>query len=96
MGLNEDEASPLGCRTEGATDAQFELSPGIRYVAFGRGQEVAMRERPSLEAPSLSESDRYEVSPVNPTLLTLARQRGGIDCGGLRDWSSGTTASTSS
>ena len=31
---------------------------------------------------SSSESDRYEELLVNPTLLTLARQRGDIDCDG--------------
>jgi hypothetical protein len=30
------------------------------------------------------ESDRYEELLVNPALLVLARQRGNIDCGGLR------------
>ena len=30
------------------------------------------------------ESDRYEELLVNPTLLTLATQRGNIDCGGLK------------
>jgi hypothetical protein len=30
-----------------------------------------------------SDSDRFEELLVNPTLLTLTRQRGAIDCGGL-------------
>jgi hypothetical protein len=33
---------------------------------------------------SESESDKYEEIFVNPSLLTLARQRGNLDCGGLR------------
>lgn len=33
---------------------------------------------------SASESDRYEELLVNPTMLTLVRQRGNIDCGGVR------------
>jgi hypothetical protein len=64
-------------------DAVFAVSPAIRYVAVGRGQDVQLRERPDLADASSSESDRYEELLVNPTLLTLARQRGEIDCGGL-------------
>jgi hypothetical protein len=64
-------------------DAVFAVSPAIRYVAVGRGQDVQLRERPDLADASSSESDRYEELLVNPTLITLARQRGEIDCGGL-------------
>lgn len=64
-------------------DAIFAVSPAIRYVALGRGQDVRLRERPGLADASSSESDRYEELLVNPTLITLARQRGEIDCGGL-------------
>lgn len=64
-------------------DAVFAVSPAIRYVAVGRRQEVQLRERPDLADASSSESDRYEELLVNPTLITLARQRGEIDCGGL-------------
>jgi hypothetical protein len=63
--------------------AVFAVSPAVRYVALGRGQEVELRERADLEDTSSGESDRYEELLVNPTLLTLARQRGEIDCGGL-------------
>ena len=35
-------------------------------------------------APSDQGSDFYEELLVNPALLTLARQRGDLDCGGLR------------
>ena len=62
----------------------FELGPQVRYVATGRGQDVTLRQRDGLAGASASESDRYEELLVNPTLLTLARQRGDIDCGGLR------------
>jgi len=65
-------------------EALFSLTDEIRYVAVARGQEVELRERPGLESPSGAESDRFEELLVNPTLLTLARQRGEIDCGGLR------------
>jgi hypothetical protein len=62
----------------------FAISPGIRYVAVADGQQVQMRSRPGLPDASSSDSDRYEELLVNPTLLTLATQRGNIDCGGLR------------
>ena len=62
----------------------FGISPTIRYVAVARGQQVQMRSRADLHNASSSDSDRYEELLVNPTLLTLATQRGNIDCGGLR------------
>jgi hypothetical protein len=68
---------------EALADAVFAVSPAIRYVALGRGQDVRLKERADLAGASSSESDRYEELLVNPTLLTLARQRGEIDCGGL-------------
>lgn len=65
-------------------DALLALTAEIRYVAFAEGQKVEMRARAGLENASASDSDRYEELLVNPTLLALARQRGEIDCGGLR------------
>ena len=62
----------------------FAISPDIRYVAAAHGQHVQMRPRPDLHDASSSDSDLYEELLVNPTLLTLATQRGNIDCGGLR------------
>ena len=62
----------------------FAISPDIRYVAVADGQQVQMRARADLLNASSSDSDRYEELLVNPTLLTLATQRGTIDCGGLR------------
>jgi hypothetical protein len=62
----------------------FAIGPEIRYVAFGEGQDVVLRERSGLHNASSGESDRYEELLVNPTLLKLAGQRGDIDCGGLR------------
>ena len=44
---------------------------------------MQLTQRADLAGASSSESDRYEELLVNPTLLTLARQRGEIDCGGL-------------
>jgi hypothetical protein len=68
----------------GLRDAIFELGPHVRYVAFGSGQDVELRQREGLANASDAGSDFFEELLVNPTLLTLARQRGELDCGGLR------------
>ncbi len=68
---------------DGVIDRVFGLSTDVRYVAFGQGQAITMRERPGISEASAAESDRYEELLVNPTLLLLARQRGEIDAGGL-------------
>lgn len=65
-------------------EALFATGPEVRYVAVARGQDVVLREREGVASASSSESDRYEELLVNPALLTLARQRGEIDCGGLQ------------
>src|SRR5688572_2899442 len=64
-------------------DALFDLSPQVRYVAVYRYGELSLRQRRDLSLASAAESDRYEELLVNPTVLTLTRQRGDIDCGGL-------------
>jgi hypothetical protein len=64
--------------------AIIELTPEIRYAALASGQDVSMRQRARVSRASASDSDRFEELLVNPTRLTLARQRGEIDCGGLR------------
>ena len=64
-------------------DALFDLSPQVRYVAIYRHGELSLRQRHDLSLTSAPESDRYEELLVNPTVLTLTRQRGEIDCGGL-------------
>ena len=61
----------------------FGISPDIRYVALYRHGELHLAERPGVADASSAESDRYEELLVNPTLVTLSRQRGNIDCGGL-------------
>jgi hypothetical protein len=61
----------------------FALTPDIRYVAVYRYGQLRSSQRPGLVQASASESDKYEELLVNPTLLTLTRQRGEIDCGGL-------------
>lgn len=65
-------------------DRIFEVSEAIRYVAVYRKGELCMRQRSQLVGASAAESDKYEELIVNPTLLTLARQRGNVDCGGAR------------
>jgi hypothetical protein len=64
--------------------AIFDLGPQIRYVAFGEGQRVETAQRDGIADASDASSDFFEELLVNPTLLTLARQRGELDCGGLR------------
>lgn len=61
----------------------FAADASVRYVAVYLDGELRMRQREGLTGASASESDRYEELLVNPTLLTLATQRGEIDCGGL-------------
>jgi len=56
---------------------------GIGYVALGAGPEVLMRAAPGLETTTTERSNFFEELLVNPTLLTLAGQRGRLDCGGL-------------
>lgn len=53
-------------------------------MAFGDGQRVETAQREALADASDAGSDFFEELLVNPTLLTLARQRGELDCGGLR------------
>ncbi len=64
-------------------DTIFSLSKHIRYVAIYRDGKLEMKSREGTADASDAESDRYEELLVNPTLLTLATQRGDIDCGGL-------------
>jgi hypothetical protein len=61
----------------------FNLSDSIRYVAVYKQGQLESRSKSNRPGASSSESDRYEEVLVNPTLLTLASQRGNIDCGGL-------------
>ena len=64
-------------------DAVFAASPAVRYVAVYRAGKLESRQRSGIAGASAGESDKYEELIVNPTLLTLVRQRGDIDCGGL-------------
>jgi hypothetical protein len=69
---------------ENVTDQIFALSPAVRYVVLYRGGKLTSHQRSDLAGVSGSDSDRYEELFVNPTLLTLARQRGNLDCGGAK------------
>ena len=62
----------------------FAASPAIRYVAFYQAGELFSEQANGLSRASASETDRFEELLVNPSLLTLAKQRGDLDCGGLR------------
>jgi hypothetical protein len=63
--------------------ALFALGDHVRYVAFGVGQDVHTAQREDIDEASDKGSDFFEELLVNPTLLTIARQRGELDCGGL-------------
>jgi hypothetical protein len=56
----------------------------IRYVAIYQDGELIFKQRQLTSDSSSSDTDKYEELLVNPTLLTIARQRGNIDCGGLK------------
>jgi len=62
----------------------FEFSSDIRYVAIYADSELVFKQREETYDSSSGETDKFEELLVNPTLLTLAKQRGNIDCGGLR------------
>jgi hypothetical protein len=62
----------------------FGLGDVVRYVAFGEGQHVYSRQRDNLADSSGLDSDHFEALFVNPALITLARQRGDLDCSGIR------------
>jgi hypothetical protein len=65
-------------------NAFFRISKKVRYVALYLDGQLTLHERPGLANPSASESDKYEELIVNPATLTLVRQRGNIDCGGVK------------
>jgi hypothetical protein len=62
----------------------FDTFYDIRYVAIYTDNELVYKQKQQITDSSSSDSDKYEELLVNPTLLTIARQRGNIDCGGLR------------
>jgi hypothetical protein len=64
-------------------DNLFDRFPDIRYIAIYVNNDLFSKQRDKIANSSSAESDKYEELIVNPTLLTLTRQRGNIDCGGL-------------
>lgn len=65
-------------------DDLFNFLLEIRYVAIYQNDELTFKQRKQTSDSSSSDTDKYEELLVNPTLLTIARQRRNIDCGGLR------------
>lgn len=65
-------------------DNLFNSFIDIRYAAVYSNSELLFKQRQQTSDSSSSDTDKYEELLVNPTLLTAARQRGNIDCGGLR------------
>jgi hypothetical protein len=61
----------------------FSLSDEIRSVAVSYRGRLATVSRPISGGPEWWDADKYEEVIVNPTLMTLLRQRGNIDCGGF-------------
>jgi hypothetical protein len=80
MGRGGNDTMPVD---EELRDRIFALGPQVRYVAFGDRQRVSTAQRDRLAGASDETSDFFEELLVNPTLLTLVRQRGELDCGGL-------------
>jgi hypothetical protein len=68
----------------GAFKDVFDLSPSIRYIAVYKNGSIDTAQRDGIANASASESDKYEELFINPALLTLAKQRGNVDCGGAR------------
>jgi hypothetical protein len=73
---------PASADTEALVSDLFALGE-IGYVAMTVGQEVVLRIRPEVVTTTTEASNFFEELLVNPTLLTLAGQRGRLDCGGL-------------
>jgi len=62
----------------------FNFFADIRYVAFYANNELTYKQKQQTADSSSRDTDKYEELLVNPGLLTIARQRGNLDCGGLR------------
>jgi len=65
-------------------DRIFQVSPHIRYAAIVVSGEVHLRQREGFEFAPAQSSEHYAELLTNPALLTLATQRGAIDCGDAR------------
>ncbi len=62
----------------------FAACSAVHYVAVLTAGYVVSEQRDGVAHASAARSDFYEEVLVNPTLLTLLRQRGDLDCGGFR------------
>ncbi len=68
---------------EDIINALFEEFTDIRYVALYSDGNLVFKQKEVTSDSSSGDTDKFEELLVNPTLLTLASQRGNIDCGGL-------------
>ncbi len=68
---------------EKVIETLFDTFSDIRYVAIYLNSDLVFKQRSGTPDTSDGETDTFEELLVNPTLLTLASQRGNIDCGGL-------------
>jgi hypothetical protein len=68
---------------EQVSEQVFSLSDDIRYAAVYYRGKLGSVSKPNTGASRWWDSDKYEELIVNPTLITLLRQRGNIDCGGI-------------
>lgn len=64
-------------------DSLFESFEDVRYAAIYKNNDLLFKQKKEVSNSSEAATDKYEELLVNPTLLTLAKQRGDIDCGGL-------------
>lgn len=67
--------------------AVLAVDSSVRYVAVLSRGALSTACRPSLRDSSSAESDRYEELLVNPTILTIAGNRGALTAvGSLMSW----------
>ncbi len=69
---------------EQVSEQLFSLSDHIRYAAVYYNDRLQSVSKPNRSRPDWWDSDKYEELIVNPTLITLLRQRGKMDCGGIQ------------
>lgn len=67
----------------GVAEALLATSPAVRYVAVSVGGVLVTTVAAGRANASGTESDWYEETLVNPTILGLAARRGALGCGGL-------------
>jgi hypothetical protein len=67
----------------GVAEAVLAASPFVRYVAVSVDGALVTRVAAGRSNASAGESDWYEETLVNPTILGLAARRGAMGCGGL-------------